>query len=157
MRVVLDMVTTQTDVDAGQIEPLDGFFNEVGAKLDIRAGDFNFWFDTVTETNFVITLMSDSGYIAVGLIEEFFREGEPYASYGLKNPELNAAIDAAVASPNLEEPWTHLFEAMALIMQEVPGIFAWEQDYLDAASVKVQGLAFNEVGFGWYYGTWKEE
>ena len=55
------MVTTQNDVDAGQIEPIDGFLNEIGARLNIRAGDFNFWIDTVQETDFHMTLMSDSG------------------------------------------------------------------------------------------------
>ena len=152
-QLVLDMVTTQSDIDAGQIEPLDGFFNEVGARLNIRGGDFNFWIDTVQKEDFHVTLMSDSGYIAVGLIEEFFRTGEPFANYGLDNPELNAAIDAAVAAPNLEQQWEHLFRAMALIMQEVPGIMAWEQDYLDAAQTRVEGVAYNEVGFPHFYGA----
>ena len=157
VELVLDMVTTQNDVDAGQIEPLDGFLNEIGARLNIRAGDFNFWIDTVQKTDFHMTLMSDSGYIGVGIVEEFFREGEPFANYGLKNAELNAAIDAAVASPNLEEQWTYLFDAMAILLQEVPGVMAWEQDYLDATSTKVGGLAFNEVGFPWFYGAYVTE
>ena len=83
---------------------------------------------------------------------------------------VEAYVDAVVADVRRRElpPSTSVFvgggtpsllsvEAMALIMQDVPGIMAWEQDYLDVASTKVQGLAFNEVGFGWYYGTWKEE
>ncbi len=152
-QLVLDMVTTTNDVDAGQIEPIDGFLNEIGARLNIRAGDFNFWIDTVQKTDFHMTLMSDSGYIAVGLIEEFFREGEPFANYGLKNPELNRYIDQAVAAPTLEEQWANLFPAMALIMQEVVGVMGWEQDYLDAASERVQGLTYNEVGFPYFYGA----
>jgi peptide/nickel transport system substrate-binding protein len=154
VQLVLDMVTTQGDVDAGQIEPIDGFLNEIGAKLNIRAGDFNFWIDTVQKTDFHMTLMSDSGYIGVGIIEEFFREGEPFANYGLANPELNALIDAAVAAPNLEEQWKNLIPAMAIIMQEVVGVMGWEQDYLDAASSNVGGLAYNEVGFPWFYGAY---
>jgi peptide/nickel transport system substrate-binding protein len=156
-QLVLDMLTTTTDVDAGQIEPIDGFFNEVGARLNIDAGDFNYWIDKYQKGEYHISLMSDSGFISVGLIEEFFLGGEPFAVAGINDPAINAAIDAATASPNLDEQWEHLFEAMALILQAVPGIMAWEQDYLDVASTKVQGLAFNEVGFGWYYGTWKEE
>jgi peptide/nickel transport system substrate-binding protein len=156
-QLVLDMVCTQGDVDAGQIEPLDGFLNRVGMRLNIRPGDFNFWIDTVQKEDFHVTLMSDSGYIAVGLIEEFFRTGEPSANYGLDNAELNAAIDAAVAAPNLEAQWESLFQAMALLLQEVPGVMAWEQDYLDAARTGVQGLAYNEVGFPYFYGAWLEQ
>jgi peptide/nickel transport system substrate-binding protein len=154
VQLVLDMVTQTSDVDAGQIEPIDGFLNEIGARLNIRAGDFNFWIDTVQATDFHMTLMSDSGYIGVGIIEEFFREGEPFANYGLANPELNELIDAAVAAPNLEEQWGNLIPAMAIIMQEVVGVMGWEQDYLDAASTRVGGLAYNEVGFPWFYGTY---
>ncbi len=154
VQLVLDMVTQTSDVDAGQIEPIDGFLNEIGARLNIRAGDFNFWIDTVQATDFHMTLMSDSGYIGVGIIEEFFREGEPFANYGLANPELNELIDAAVAAPNLEEQWENLIPAMAIIMQEVVGVMGWEQDYLDAASTRVGGLAYNEVGFPWFYGTY---
>jgi peptide/nickel transport system substrate-binding protein len=154
VQLVLDMVTQTSDVDAGQIEPIDGFLNEIGARLNIRAGDFNFWIDTVQATDFHMTLMSDSGYIGVGIIEEFFREGEPFANYGLANPELNELIDAAVAAPNLEEQWDNLIPAMAIIMQEVVGVMGWEQDYLDAASTRVGGLSYNEVGFPWFYGTY---
>ncbi len=153
----LDMVTTTNDVDAGQIEPIDGFLNEIGAKLNIRAGDFNFWIDTVQQTDFHMTLMSDSGFIGVGIVEEFFREGEPFANYGLANPELNELIDAAVAAPNLEEQWASLIPAMAIILQEVVGVMGWEQDYLDATSTKVGGVTFNEVGFPWFYGAYVSE
>jgi hypothetical protein len=34
---------------------------------------------------------------------------------------------------------------------------AWEQDYLDAASTRLQGLAYNEVGFPWFYGAYLAE
>lgn len=153
VQLVFDMVTTQNDVDAGQIEPIDGFLNEIGARLNIRAGDFNFWIDTVQKGDFHMTLMSDSGYIGVGIVEEFFREGEPFANYGLKNPELNELIDKAVAAPTLEEQWANLIPAMAIILQEVVGVMGWEQDYLDAASTKIRGVAYNEVGFPYFYGT----
>ena len=96
VQLVLDMVTTQNDVDAGQIEPIDGFLNEIGARLNIRAGDFNFWIDTVQETDFHMTLMSDSGYIGVGIIEEFFRKASHSPIMAWPIPELNELIDAAV-------------------------------------------------------------
>jgi len=153
VKLIFDMVTTQTDVDAGQIEPIDGFLREAGMQLNIRAGDFNFWIDGYQKGDYHMTLMSDSGYIGVGIVEEFFRAGEPFATTGLDNPEVNDLIDKAVAATTLEEQWTNLMPAMGLIMQEVVGVMAWEQDYLDVASDKLQGLAYNEVGFPWYYGA----
>jgi peptide/nickel transport system substrate-binding protein len=155
-QLVFDMVCAKDDVDAGQIEPLDTFINPAGMKLNIRSGDFNFWIDTVQKLDFDMTLMSDSGYIAVGLIQEFFRAGEPFANYGVDVPEVNKAIDAAVAAKSLDEQWKQLFVAMAGILKDVPGVMAWEQDYLDAASDKVKGIAYNEVGFPYFYPTWKE-
>jgi peptide/nickel transport system substrate-binding protein len=155
-QLVFDMVVAKDDVDAGQIEPLDTFINPAGMKLNIRSGDFNFWIDTVQKLDFDMTLMSDSGYIAVGLIQEFFRAGEPFANYGVDVPEVNQAIDAAVAAKSLDEQWKQLFVAMAGILKYVPGVMAWEQDYLDAASDKVKGIAYNEVGFPYFYATWKE-
>ena len=122
-------------------------------QLNIRAGDFNFWIDAYQKADYHITIMSDSGYIAVGIVEEFFRAGEPFATTGLDNPEINDLIDKAVAAATLEEQWENLMPAMGLIMQEVVGVMAWEQDYLDAASDKIQGLAYNEVGFPWFYGA----
>ncbi|HEU5431935.1 MAG TPA: ABC transporter substrate-binding protein [Thermomicrobiales bacterium] len=155
-QLVFDMVCAKDDVDAGQIEPLDTFINPAGMKLNIRSGDFNFWIDTVQKLDFDMTLMSDSGYIAVGLIQEFFRAGEPFANYGVDVPAVNTAIDAAVAAKSLDEQWKQLFVAMAGILKDVPGVMAWEQDYLDAASDKVKGISYNEVGFPYFYPTWKE-
>jgi ABC-type transport system substrate-binding protein len=155
-QLILDMVTAQDALDNGQVEPLDGFLNEIGARLNIRAGDFNFWIDTVQATDFHVTLMSDSGYIAVGLIEEFFRSGEPFANYGLNIPELDQYIDAAVAAPTLEEQWANLFPAMRIVMEQATGVMAWEDDYLDAAQSRVQDISHNEVGFPYFYGTWIE-
>ena len=91
VQLVLDMVTTQGDVDAGQIEPLDGFFNDVGARLNIMAGDFNYWIDLYQKGEYHVSLMSDSGFVSVGLIEEFFRSGEPFAVAGINNPAIDAA------------------------------------------------------------------
>jgi peptide/nickel transport system substrate-binding protein len=153
VQLVLDMVTTTIDVDNGQIEPIDGFLNDIGARLNIRAGDFNFWIDTYLASDYHMTLMSDSGYIAVGIIQEFFREGEPFATTGIANADLNAAIDAAISAPNLEEQWSHLFDAMAIVLQEAVGVMGWEQDYLDVLSERVQNVMFNEVGFPYFYGA----
>ncbi len=153
VKLIFDMLTTQTDVDSGQIEPIDGFLREAGMQLAIKAGDTNFWIDGFQAGDYHMTLMSDSGYIGVGIVEEFFRAGEPFATTGLDNAEVNDLIDKAVAATTLEELWANLMPAMGLIMQEVVGVMAWEQDYLDAASTKIQGLAYNEVGFPWFYGT----
>ena len=153
VKLIFDMTVTQTDVDNGQIEPIDGFLREAGMQLNIRAGDFNFWIDGWQKGDYHMSLMSDSGYISVGLIEEFFRGGEPFAVAGINDPEVNEMIDKAVAAPTIEEQWSHLMPAMGKIMQLVPGVMGWEQDYLDAASDKLQGLAYNEVGFPWFYGA----
>jgi peptide/nickel transport system substrate-binding protein len=153
VQLILDMSVTQIDVDNGQIEPIDGFLNEIGAKLNIRAGDFNFWIDAFQKGDYHMTLMSDSGYIAVGIIQEFFEEGQPFAVYGIANPDINAAIKAAIESPNLDDQWKNLFDAMALVMQEVVGVMAWEQDYLDVTSDKLQNLAYSEIGFPYFYGA----
>lgn len=153
VQLVLDMVTTTIDVDNGQIEPIDGFLNDIGARLNIRAGDFNFWIDTYLAHDYHMTLMSDSGYIASGILQSFFREGQPFATAGIANPDVNAAIDAAMSATNLDEQWANLFEAMALVLQDVVGVMGWEQDYLDAVSDRVQNVLFNEVGFPYFYGT----
>ena len=157
VQLIFDMVTTQTDVDAGQIEPIDGFLREAGMQLNIMAGDFNFWIDGYQKGEYHMSLMSDSGYISVGLIEEFFRSGEPFAVAGINDPEVDELIDMAVASPTIEEQWTHLMPAMAKVLELVPGVMGWEQDYLDAASTRLQGLAYNEVGFPWFYGAYLSE
>ncbi len=153
VQLIFDMVTTQTDVDAGQIEPIDGFLREAGMQLNIQAGDFNFWIDNYQQGTYDMTLMSDSGFIAVGIVEEFFRAGEPFATTGLDNAEINELIDNAVAATTIEAQWENLLPAMGLIMQEVVGVMAWEQDYLDVASNNLQNVAFNEIGFPWFYGA----
>jgi len=153
VKLIFDMLVTQTDVDAGQIEPIDGFLREAGMQLNIMAGDSNFWIDGFQNHEYHMSLMSDSGYIGVGIVEEFFRGGEPFAVAGINDPEVNELIDKAVAAPTVEEQWEHLMPAMGKVMQLIPGVMAWEQDYLDAASAKLQGLAYNEVGFPWFYGA----
>lgn len=153
VKLIFDMLTTQTDVDAGQIEPIDGFLREAGMQLNIQAGDTNFWIDGFQNGDYHMTLMSDSGYIGVGIVEEFFRAGEPFATTGLDNAEVNRLIDEATSAATLEEQWAALMPAMGLIMQEVVGVMAWEQDYLDVARTEIQNLAYNEVGFPWFYGA----
>jgi peptide/nickel transport system substrate-binding protein len=157
VQLIFDMVVTQTDVDSGQIEPIDGFLREAGMQLNIMSGDTNFWIDSFQNGDYEMTLMSDSGFIAVGIVEEFFRAGEPFATTGLDNPEINELIDNAVAATTIEEQWANLLPALGLVMQEVVGVMAWEQDYLDVASDKLLNVAFNEVGFPWFYGTALEQ
>jgi len=153
VQLVFDMLTTQTDVDAGQIEPIDGFLREAGMRLNIKAGDTNFWIDGFQNADYHLSLMSDSGYIGVGIIEEFFRAGEPFATTGLDNAEVNELIDKATSAATLDEQWAALMPAMGLIMQEVVGVMAWEQDYLDVARTELTNLKYNEVGFPWFYGA----
>ena len=153
VQLILDMAVTQIDVDNGQIEPIDGFLREIGAQLNIKAGDFNYWIDAYQKGEYHMSLMSDSGYIAVGIIQEFFEEGQPFAVYGIADADLNAAITAAIEAPTLDDQWKSLFDAMGLAMQEVVGVMAWEQDYLDAMSDKVQNLLYSEIGFPYFYGA----
>lgn len=154
-QLILDMVTSTDAVP--QVEPLDGFLNEIGAKLNIRSGDFNFWIDTVGQEDFQVTLMSDSGYNSPGLIEEFFHSGAVYNDYGISDPELDTAIDNAIAATDPAVRWENLFTAMEIIVQMVPGIWGWEDQYVFAANTKVQNPVFNEVGFAYFYDTWLEE
>jgi len=76
---------------------------------------------------------------------------------GLTQRRLAGEALFPVAAPTLEEQWANLFPAMAIIMQEVVGVMAWEQDYLDAARTSVQGVSYNEVGFPYFYGAWLAE
>src|SRR4029079_5878544 len=48
VQLIVDMAVNQIECEHGQIEPIDGFLNEIGAKLNIQAGDFNFWIDAFT-------------------------------------------------------------------------------------------------------------
>ena len=140
-----DFVTT-TDV-VPQVDPLNGMLNKIGAKLNIQTGDFNFWIDNVTKKNFDMTLMSDSGYNSAGLIEEFFYSKGPYADYLPANDHLDTTIESAVNAPNQDEMWKNLFAGDEMIMQQVPGVMAWEDMYIDGAHTKMQDIGYNESGF----------
>jgi ABC-type oligopeptide transport system substrate-binding subunit len=137
-----------------QVEPLDGMLNKIGAKLNIQTGDFNFWIDNVQKENFDMTLMSDSGYAPAALINEFFRTNQPYANYGIGDAQLDAAIDAAVNAQTMDAMWKNLFQAMSLILQRVPGVMAWEDQYPYGARNNVHDVAFNESGYPFFYDAW---
>jgi peptide/nickel transport system substrate-binding protein len=151
-QLVLDMVCQATDLP--MIQPLDGMLNKIGAKLNIRSGDFNFWIDTVGKKDFVITLFSDSGYDSGGLMEEFFYSKAPYNSWGVNDPALDNLIEAAVNAPTRDDIWKNLFPAMAMVMQKAVGVMAWEQLYVYGARTNVQDMGFNEVGFPYLYDAW---
>lgn len=157
VQLIFDMMVQQSDVDAGQVEPIDGFLREAGMQLNIKAGDINFWIDSYNNGDYEMTLMSDSGYVAVGIVEEFFRSGEPFATTGLANAEVDELIDKAVGAATIEEQWEYLLPCLGLIMQEVVGVMAWEADNLDVASTKIQQLAYNEIGYPWFYGAYLEQ
>jgi peptide/nickel transport system substrate-binding protein len=147
-----NFVTTTDSVP--QVDPLNGMLNKVGMKLNLQTGDFNFWIDNVTKKNYDMTLMSDSGYNSAGLIEEFFYSKGPYADYLPPNAELDTTIESAVNAPNQDEMWKNLFDAMKMIMQQVPGVMAWEDMYLDGAHTNLQDVGYNEDGFAFYYDSW---
>ncbi|MCA9834468.1 MAG: hypothetical protein KC435_11000 [Thermomicrobiales bacterium] len=157
VQLIFDMSVMQSDVDAGVIEPIDGFLREAGMQLNIKAGDINYWIDSFSNGDYEMTLMSDSGYVAVGMVQEFFRSGEPFATTGLANAEIDDLIDKAIGAPTIEEQWEYLMPCIGLIMQEVVGVMGWESDNLDVASNKLQQLAYNEIGFPWFYGAYLEQ
>lgn len=140
--------------DVPQSEPLNGFFNKVGAKINIQSGDFNFWIDSVVKKQFGMTLISDSSYNPSELIEEFFESKGPYADYLPPNTAIDNAIESAVGALTISSMWSNLFTAMKLILEQVPGIMAWEDVYIDGARQNVQQIDYNEDGFPWFYDTW---
>ena len=150
--LVLDMVCQAVDLPF--IQPLDGLLSKIGAKLNIRSGDFNFWIDTVGKKEFVITLFSDSGYDGAGLVEEFFYSKAPYNSWGVNDPMLDTLIEAAVNAPTRDAIWKNLLPAMGMVMQKAVGVMAWEQLYVYGARTNVQDITFNEIGFPYFYDTW---
>ena len=151
-QLAFNFVTTTDAVP--QVDPLNGMLSKIGAKLNIQTGDFNFWIDNVTKRNFDMTLMSDSGYNSAGLIEEFFYSKGPYADYLPPDDKLDSTIESAVNAPNQDEMWKNLFSAMQMIMQQVPGVMAWEDMYLDGAHTNLQDVEYNEDGFAYFYDTW---
>lgn len=151
-QLAFDFVCQTADIP--QVEPLGGMLSKVGAKLNIKSGDFNFWINSTLKRTFDMTLMSDSGYNPSGLIEEFFYSKGPYADYLAPDPQIDTAVEAAVNAPTTDEMWKNLFTAMGLIMQQVPGVMAWEDMYIDGASTKVQDVGYNEDGFAFFYDTW---
>jgi peptide/nickel transport system substrate-binding protein len=154
-QLLLDMIIY--DVDVPQVEPFDGMLNEVGAKLNIKPGDFNYWLDTLDKGEFHVTLMSDSGYNAPGLVEEFFHSAAVYNDYGINDPEIDATITEAIQSADAEKRWEALFTAMERIIAIVPGVWGWEDQYVFGVNNRVRDATFNEVGFAYFYDTWIEE
>ncbi len=150
--LILDMVTVDGTVP--NVEPFDGMLNEVGIKLNIKPGDFNFWIGSVDKGEFDITLMSDSGYNAPGLVEEFFVSTSGYNDYGFSDPKVDEYMAKAVASPDKEVQWENLFQAMTIIMQNAVGVMAWEQQFIFGKRKEVMDPRFNEIGFPYFYETW---
>ena len=150
--LIFDMVTVDGTVP--NIEPFDGMLNQVGIKLNIKPGDFNFWIGSVDVGEFDITLMSDSGYNAPGLVEEFFHSAASYNDYGFSDPQVDQYLEAALAAPDRDEQWENLEAAMAIIMQNAVGVMAWEQQFIYGKRGEVMDARFNEIGFPYFYETW---
>jgi len=151
-KLVLDMVTTATSVP--QVEPIDQMLREVGARLNIRTGDFNFWIAECEKLNYHLTLMSDSGYNSLFLVDEFWRSDSSGNWQAYNNPAVDAAIAKASASSDPQVFWKSLFDVMAEVMKDAEGVNAWEQQYIYGASSNLQGVFFNEIGFPFFYDAW---
>jgi peptide/nickel transport system substrate-binding protein len=149
--LILDMVVAENAIP--EVEPFDGFLNEIGAKLNIRSGDFNFWVDTYLQGDYHLSLFSDSGYNAPGMLHQFFHSEGVYNAIGISDPDVDAAIDAARESADAGERWEHLLTAMEGIVQVVPAVWGWEDQYVFGINTRVQNPGFNEVGYIWLYGT----
>jgi peptide/nickel transport system substrate-binding protein len=154
-QLILDMVTTETAVP--QVEPFDGMLNAIGAKLNIRPGDFNFWIGTVDQGDFHTTLMSDSGFNSVGLVYNFFHSTSAYNDYGLNDPEIDRLLEAAASTVDSDVKWDNLIQAMQLVVQSAIGVMAWEQLFVFGKTEQVQDPAFNEIGFPYLYDVWLTE
>lgn len=151
-KLILDFVTTTASVP--QVEPVDQMLRKVGAKLNIRTGDFNFWIGTVDKGDYHMTLMSDSGYNGPALVWEFFysKSSSDYSRY--KNDQVDQLLDKALNAPTQKEVWENVMPAMAQIMKDAVNVNAWEQLYVYGARANVRDVAFNEVGFPYFYDTW---
>jgi peptide/nickel transport system substrate-binding protein len=154
-KLILDMVTTEAMVP--QVEPFDGMLNAVGAKLNIRPGDFNFWIGTVDQGDFHTTLMSDSGYNSVGLVYNFFHSESSYNDYGLSDPEIDRLLDVAAGTADADTKWDSLIQAMQLVVRSAVGVMTWEQLFVFGARDAVRDPAFNEIGHPYLYDVWLAE
>ena len=150
--LVLDFVTTSTTVT--QVEPADGMLRKVGAKLNIRTGDFNFWINTVDKGDYHMTLMSDSGFNGPALVQEFFYSKSPsdYARY--KNAQVDQYLEKASNATTQKEVWDNVLPALAQIMKDAVNVNTWEQLYVYGARATVHDVSFNEVGYPYFYDTW---
>ncbi len=151
-KLVLDMVTTAASIP--QVEPIDQMLRKVGAKLNIRTGDFNFWINTTSKGDFQITLMSDSGYNGPGLVYEFFSSKSDMNWYGYKNPQVDQYLDKALNATSQKEAWDNVNPAMAQVMKDAVGVMGWEQLYIYGTTANVRDVQFNEIGYPFFYDTW---
>ncbi|MBM4428789.1 MAG: hypothetical protein FJ026_00390 [Chloroflexi bacterium] len=151
-KLVLDFVTTAASVP--QVEPIDQMLREVGAKLNIRTGDFNFWIAECEKLNYNMTLISDSGYNSLFLLDEFWRSGGAINWQAYNNPKVDEFLAKAKKAASQQEMWGYLMQAMAETMKDAQGVNAWEQQYIYGASAKLNDVAFNEIGFPFFYDAW---
>ncbi|MGC8786085.1 MAG: ABC transporter substrate-binding protein [Anaerolineae bacterium] len=154
-KLVLDMVTTATSVP--QVEPIEQMLREVGIKMNIRTGDFNFWISECEKGNYNITLMSDSGYNSLFLLEEFWLSTSAGNWQAYKNPVVDEQLAKMRAATTQEDYWKAAFAVMAETMKDAQAVNAWEQQYIYGASAKVHDIGFNEIGFPFFYDTWIEK
>jgi peptide/nickel transport system substrate-binding protein len=151
--LILEVVTTSASVPT--VEPVDGMLNALGIRLKINAGDFNFYAETAARGEYDITLRSDSGYNAVGMVEEYFHTRGVYNTHGMETLEdheaIDAAIDQALTTPDYDTRWEGLFTAMELVMKNAVAVMGWEIDYVFGVRNDVEDVTFNEVGYPYFY------
>jgi peptide/nickel transport system substrate-binding protein len=150
--LVLDFVTQSTSVS--QVEPADAMLRKVGAKLNIRTGDFNFWINTVDKGDYHMTLMSDSGYNGPALVQEFFYSKSPSDYPRYKNAQVDQYIEKASNATTQKEVWDNIMPALAQIMKDAVNVNTWEQLYVYGARANVRDVSFNEIGYPYFYDTW---
>ncbi len=151
-KLTLDFVTTTASVP--QVEPVDQMLRKVGAKLNIRTGDFNFWIGTVDKGDYHMTLMSDSGYNGPALVQEFFYSKSPSAFPRYKNDQVDQYLEKASNAATQKEVWDNVMPALAQIMKDAVNVNGWEQLYVYGARANVRDVLFNEIGFPYFYDAW---
>jgi ABC-type transport system substrate-binding protein len=101
-----------------------------------------------------MTLMSDSGFNGPALVQEFFYSKSPsdYARY--KNAQVDQYLEKASNATTQKEVWDNVLPALAQIMKDAVNVNTWEQLYVYGARATVHDVAFNEVGYPYFYDSW---
>ncbi len=151
-KMVVDWAITAASVP--QVEPVEQMLRDVGIGMNIRTGDFNFWISECEKLNYNMTLMSDSGYNTLFLLDEFWQSESAGNWQAYSNPKFDEYLAKALAGTTQQEIWNNAMLAMAETMKDVQGVNAWEQDYVYGASTALRGVAYHEIGWPFFYDAW---